>query len=62
MGIIGELPVERHELPDLLGQSAPLLPFLNIDLFDLPLELGQLDLQRFEQLAEVGLVLLGKPL
>jgi len=52
----GELPrftaqglVERHELSHLLGERGAILSFGDVGLFDLALEFGQTQLERFEQ-------------
>jgi len=63
----GELPrftaqglVERHELSHLLGERGAILSFGDVGLFDLALEFGQTQLERFEQGTQFVLVLLGE--
>jgi hypothetical protein len=49
-------------LTNLLGQRATILTFLNVYLFDLALEFLQFGFQWFQELPDIGLVLLSESL
>ncbi len=58
--LVGEALIHLQQRGDLLGERASILALLHVDLVDLGLELLQARLEGVEQLAEVGLVLLGE--
>ena len=60
MGVLGELLVEAHQLPDLFAEGGALLGLVDVDLLDLALEVAELGAQRIEDGAEGGVVLLGE--
>ncbi|EEF93814.1 hypothetical protein CATMIT_01549, partial [Catenibacterium mitsuokai DSM 15897] len=60
LGVLAERLVERHQLAHLLAQRGAVAGFVVVDGLDPGLELGQLLLQRIEQLAQVAAVLLGE--